>query len=80
MSREICAILRVRTLEPEVNLLRIDISASSVEDSSGVPASVLDPTRWMASKYREAYDMARVRPIESCFNAHAAVLRRTPGD
>ena len=80
VSREICAMLGVLTLEPVVRILPVDIAESFVADSSGTPASVLDRTRWMASSYQKPYDMTRVKKIESCFHAHAAVLRRTPGD
>ena len=80
VGRELCVLLRVQTLEPTVFIMPVDIAASFVGDSSGMPASTLECTRWMASGYRREYDLTRVREIESCFHAHAAALRRTPGE
>ena len=67
-------------LGPEVRLLPVDMEASLVADSTGVPISVLECTRWVANRYANPLNMAAVRPIKRGFYVHAEESKRTVVD
>ena len=50
--RELQVLLGVRSLDPSVRKLSVDLEASFIMDSSGVPISVLQRLKWMTSCYR----------------------------
>ena len=75
--RELCAQLRTPTLELQVVILPVDLEASFVADSSGVPTSVLENTRWMTNEYLRVPRWETINTIYSSYVTNSAEMRRT---
>ena len=76
VRRELRVLLGVRSLGPAAPVTGVDLEASFLMDSSGVPMSALQSLRWMAGYYRVVPYWGGVICPTSIFFLSAPELRR----
>ena len=74
IRRELCAIMKVDTLELRPACIPFDIAAAFVEDTSGVPSRTQGAPEWMCNAHAGPLDLSGVPQSWKC------VLCECPGD
>ena len=77
VRRELQVLFGIPSLDLAVQILKVDLEASFIMDSSGVPMEVLQRLRWMANHYRIAPNWKGVEIQTSVFCVNAPELRQT---
>ena len=76
IQKEICALLRINTLEPQVKEVAVDLERTFLADFSGVPTSILEGIRWIGYQYQTPPNWTEVQKINSSHFVHAPEFRR----